>query len=73
MAGEGQEVVRVAPVGDIAVQDHIALAEIDLCGDLIIAASATHEDRLSMESIDEILKVVDERRPASRPSCAYGM
>ncbi|MGX5188835.1 hypothetical protein ACWKT5_40625 [Streptomyces avermitilis] len=53
--------MRVAPVGGTAVQDHVALAEIELCGDLIIAASAADEDRLSMESIDEVLKVAEER------------
>ncbi|WP_329252864.1 hypothetical protein OG223_25185 [Streptomyces sp. NBC_01478] len=52
--------MRVAPVGGTAVQDHVALAEIELCGDLIIAASAA-EDRLSLESIDEVLKVAEER------------
>ncbi|MFE9768950.1 hypothetical protein ACFYPC_31300 [Streptomyces sp. NPDC005808] len=51
----------VAPVGGTAVQDHVALAEIELCGDLIIAASAAHEDRLSLESIDEVLKVAEAR------------
>jgi hypothetical protein len=35
----------VAPVGGTAVQDHVALAEIELCGELIIAASAA-EPRL---------------------------
>ena len=52
--------MHVAPVGGTAVQDHVALAEIELCGDLIIAASAA-EDRLSLESIDEVLKVAEER------------
>jgi hypothetical protein len=52
--------MRVAPVGGTAVQDHVALAEIELCGELIIAASAA-EDRLSMESIDEVLRVAEER------------
>ncbi len=51
---------RVAPVGGTAVQDHEALAEIELCGELIIAASAA-EDRLSLESIDEVLRVAEER------------
>ncbi|MFJ9634163.1 hypothetical protein ACIQPR_06530 [Streptomyces sp. NPDC091280] len=51
---------HVAPVGGTAVQDHVALAEIELCGDLIIAASAA-QDRLSLESIDEVLKVAEER------------
>ncbi|MFF7331150.1 hypothetical protein [Streptomyces sp. NPDC008150] len=53
--------MHVAPVGGTAVQDHVALAEIELCGDLIIAASAALEDRLSLESIDEVLKVTEER------------
>jgi hypothetical protein len=53
--------MRVAPVGGTAVQDHVALAEIELCGELIIAASAADVDRLSLESIDEVLKVAEER------------
>ncbi|MFK0169011.1 hypothetical protein ACIQU5_09425 [Streptomyces sp. NPDC090306] len=53
--------MHVAPVGGTAVQDHVALAEIELCGDLIIAASAALEDRLSLASIDEVLKVTEER------------
>ncbi|MFE3633233.1 hypothetical protein [Streptomyces sp. NPDC059168] len=57
---------HVAPLGGTAVQDHVALAEIELCGELIIAASAA-EDRLSMESIDEVLRVAEERKPADRP------
>ncbi|MFF6915652.1 hypothetical protein [Streptomyces sp. NPDC012466] len=55
----------MAPVGGTAVQDHVALAEIELCGELIIAASAAHE-RLSLESIDEVLKVAEERESARR-------
>ncbi|MFJ8793129.1 hypothetical protein [Streptomyces sp. NPDC102462] len=51
----------MAPGGGTAVQDHVALAEIELCGELIIAASAADEDRLSLESIDEILRVAEER------------
>ncbi|WP_016910410.1 hypothetical protein [Streptomyces xiaopingdaonensis] len=41
-----------------AVQDHVALAEIELCGELMIAASAAEEageERLSRERIDEVL------------------
>ncbi|MFJ4282889.1 hypothetical protein [Streptomyces massasporeus] len=53
----------MAPVGGTAVQDHVALAEIELCGELIIAASAAQE-RLSLESIDEVLKVAEERDPS---------
>ncbi|MFF5519195.1 hypothetical protein [Streptomyces coeruleorubidus] len=51
----------MAPVGGTAVQDHVALAEIELCGELIIAASAADVDRLSLASIDEVLKVAEER------------
>lgn len=59
--GDGrEEVMHVAPAGGTAVQDHVALAEIELCGELIIAASAAQE-RLSLESIDEVLKVAEER------------
>jgi hypothetical protein len=39
----------------------VALAEIELCGDLIIAASAAREDRLSPDRIDEVLKLAEER------------
>nr|BFD84032.1 hypothetical protein StreXyl84_34330 [Streptomyces sp. Xyl84] len=53
--------MHVAPVGGTAVQDHVALAEIELCGELIIAASAARE-RLSLEYIDEVLRVTEERR-----------
>ncbi|MFJ9741937.1 hypothetical protein [Streptomyces sp. NPDC101166] len=53
----------MAPVGGTAVQDHEALAEIELCGELIIAASEAGE-RLSMESIDEVLRVGEERNSA---------
>ncbi|MDH2392732.1 MULTISPECIES: hypothetical protein [Streptomyces] len=43
------------------VQDHVALAEIELCGELMIAASAADEERLSPDRIDEVLKVAAER------------
>ncbi|MCF3176550.1 hypothetical protein IPZ61_24900 [Streptomyces sioyaensis] len=39
------------------VQDHIALVEIDLTGELMIAAAAASEDRLSPDRIDEVLDV----------------
>ncbi|MFJ7178287.1 hypothetical protein ACIQXA_18200 [Streptomyces massasporeus] len=55
----------MAPVGGTAVQDLVALAEIELCGELIIAASAAQE-RLSLESIDEVLKVAEERDSSRR-------
>ncbi|WP_405536512.1 hypothetical protein OG787_25765 [Streptomyces sp. NBC_00075] len=60
--------MHVAPVGGTAVQDHVALAEIELCGELIIAASAAEEERLSLESIDEVLKVAEEREGRKVPS-----
>lgn len=50
----------MAPLGGGTVQDHVALAEIELTGELMIAASAA-EDRLSLESIDEVLRVTEER------------
>ncbi|MFV2118188.1 hypothetical protein ACE14D_06975 [Streptomyces sp. Act-28] len=47
----------VPPLSTTTVQDHVALAEIELCGDLMIAASATEAERLSADRIDEVLKV----------------
>ncbi|NEE33671.1 hypothetical protein G3M53_50535 [Streptomyces sp. SID7982] len=38
-------------------QDCVALAEIELCGELMIAASAADEERLSPDRIDEVLDV----------------
>ncbi|MFC4494711.1 hypothetical protein ACFPA8_11270 [Streptomyces ovatisporus] len=43
------------------VQDHVALAEIELCSELMIAASAAEEageERLSIARIDEVLGTV---------------
>lgn len=58
--------MNVALVRGTTVQDHVALAEIELCGELIIAASAAAgEERLSADRIDEVLNVstdVDQRR-----------
>ncbi|MFD3807377.1 hypothetical protein ACFWSF_08660 [Streptomyces sp. NPDC058611] len=48
-------VTCVTPAGCKTVQDHVALAEIELCGELIIAASAAVEERLSQDRIDEVL------------------
>ncbi len=53
--------MHVAPARGTAVQDHVALAEIELCGDLIIAASTAREDRLSPDRIDEVLRTAEER------------
>ena len=52
----------MAPLGGgtVPVQDHVALAEIELCGELIIAASNA-EERLSLASIDEVLRVAEAR------------
>jgi hypothetical protein len=52
--------MRVAPPGTATVPgdpDCVALAEIELCGELIIAASATDGERLSSDRIDEVLRV----------------
>ncbi|MFE9820588.1 hypothetical protein ACFYSH_00185 [Streptomyces sp. NPDC005791] len=38
-------------------QDCVALAEIELCGELMIAAADAMEDRLSPDRIDEVLDV----------------
>ncbi|MCP3821035.1 hypothetical protein NLX86_23950 [Streptomyces sp. A3M-1-3] len=51
----------MTPARGTAVQDHVALAEIELCGELIIAASAADEERLSADRIDEVLKVAAEQ------------
>lgn len=47
----------VPSCGRSTVQDHLALAEIELCGELMIAASAVTEERLSPARIDEVLDV----------------
>ncbi|GLF99803.1 hypothetical protein SYYSPA8_35920 [Streptomyces yaizuensis] len=58
----------MAPPSTTLVQDHVALAEIELCGDLIIAASDADGERLSSARIDEVLKVAAEP-PALRGAC----
>ncbi|MFH8678019.1 hypothetical protein [Streptomyces lydicus] len=51
------------------VQDHVALVEIDLTGELMIAAAAASEDRLTPDRIDEVLDVDGEQRdPAGGPA-----
>lgn len=48
----------MAPSPVMSVQDDpVALAEIELCGELMIAASAAAEERLSFARIDEVLEV----------------
>ncbi|WP_329618226.1 hypothetical protein OG244_18265 [Streptomyces brevispora] len=50
-------------LGARTVSDHVALAEIELCGELMIAASAAIGERLSADRIDEVLDVqVDSER-----------
>ncbi|MEU6880919.1 hypothetical protein [Streptomyces sp. NPDC046712] len=52
--------MRVAPPSTATVptdQDCVALAEIELCGELIIAASDADGERLSADRIDEVLRV----------------
>ncbi|WP_171171119.1 hypothetical protein [Streptomyces sp. I05A-00742] len=43
--------------------DPVALIEIDLYGELMIAATGAAEERLSPDRIDEVLRVVRSRRP----------
>lgn len=47
------------------VQDHVALVEIDLTGELMIAAATASEDRLSPDRIDELLDVEGEHGEAA--------
>lgn len=50
--------------GMLVVQDDpVALAEIELCGELMIAASTSDEERLSFARIDEVLEVARDREP----------
>jgi hypothetical protein len=56
-----EEVTHVPVPSGSAVQDHVALAEIELCGELIIAASAADGERLSPARIDEVLRVTADR------------
>ncbi|MFJ5194180.1 hypothetical protein ACIQCQ_19025 [Streptomyces sp. NPDC088394] len=50
------------------VSDQVALAEIELCGELMIAASAAIGERLSADRIDEVLdvRVTTERTTVPR-------
>ena len=49
------------------VEDNVALTEMEMCGELIIAASSTDGERLSQAHIDEVLRVGTDRgdEPAS--------
>ncbi|MET9921686.1 hypothetical protein ABZZ04_32115 [Streptomyces sp. NPDC006435] len=55
-------------LGAPTVSDHVALAEIELCGELMIAASAAIGERLSPDRIDEVLevRVIAERAAVPR-------
>ncbi|MFD4941750.1 hypothetical protein ACFVYE_29575 [Streptomyces sp. NPDC058239] len=55
-------------LGTRTVSDHVALAEIELCGELMIAASAAIGERLSADRIDEVLdvQVIAERTAVPR-------
>ncbi|GAA3163969.1 hypothetical protein AB0E61_24725 [Streptomyces catenulae] len=50
---------------DATVQDRVALVEIELIGELMIAAAAASEERLSPDRIDELLDVDGRRRERS--------
>lgn len=63
----------VPPCGRSTVQDHLALAEIELCGELMIAASAVAEARLSPDRIDEVLDVVSGSGPSSEHRAAAAL
>ncbi|MET9483196.1 hypothetical protein [Streptomyces sp. SID3212] len=64
----------MASLRTTTVQDHVALAEIELCGELMIAASAADGERLSSDRIDEVLNVARARpgvprQPEGRSGC----
>ncbi|MFJ8312263.1 MULTISPECIES: hypothetical protein [unclassified Streptomyces] len=58
----------VASLRGATVQDHVALVEIELCGELMIAASAAEGDRLSPDLIDAVLNGVQPARPPEGPA-----
>ena len=62
---EGPEEVNhvVSRRGSSGGPDPVALIEIDLYGDLMIAASSADEERLSPDRIDEVLRVVPRESP----------
>ncbi|WP_335935425.1 hypothetical protein [Streptomyces sp. PTD5-9] len=61
-------------LGTRTESDRVALAEIDLCGELMIAASAAIGERLSADRIDEVLNVgaAAERTAVPRPGDRLG-
>ena len=48
--------------------DPVALVEIDLYGELMIAAASADEDRLSPDRIDEVLRVEADRSDSAKRS-----
>ncbi|GHJ30284.1 hypothetical protein TPA0910_47170 [Streptomyces hygroscopicus subsp. sporocinereus] len=56
-----EEVKHVVARRGSSGPDPVALVEIDLYGDLMIAASSADEDRLSTDRIDEVLRVQADR------------
>jgi hypothetical protein len=50
--------MHVPGLRTMTVQEHVALAEIELCGELMIAAADAAEERLSVDRIDEVLLMV---------------
>jgi hypothetical protein len=56
-----------APARSLSAQDDVALTEIEMCGELIVAASSS-ENRLNWDQIDEVLRVGDERSGRSDES-----
>ncbi|WP_051823622.1 hypothetical protein [Streptomyces sp. NRRL S-1448] len=70
-----EEVLSVAGHRHPTAWDHVALVEIDLTGELMIAAATASEDRLSPDRIDEVLDVEsdgDGDRGGGEPSGAAG-
>ncbi|MFG2892203.1 hypothetical protein [Streptomyces sp. NPDC048248] len=62
-----EEVPYVSPHRHATVQDHVALVEIELTGELMIAAAAATEDRLSSDRIDEVLDVDGDEVEVTEP------
>lgn len=52
----------------LADQEHASLTEIELCGELMIAASAESGPRLSQSRIDEVLQVTTDHTCTTRHS-----
>ncbi|MFG3119830.1 hypothetical protein ACGF4C_36400 [Streptomyces sp. NPDC048197] len=66
-----EEVLSVAGHRRPTAWDHVALVEIDLTGELMIAAATASEDRLSPDRIDEVLDV-EADGDGDEPSGAAG-